>query len=89
LAVDADGNLYVGGWGSDNSGTVRQITPGGQVTTLASGCHDHDYGSVSWTAMPANLACLTQVGGLALDASGAIYVADTGGYLIRKIASAQ
>lgn len=73
---DAGGNLYVASL--DN--TIRKITPQGTVTTLAglagqSGNSDGSGASARFTGPS----------GLAVDAGGNVYVADTLNYSIRKI----
>jgi hypothetical protein len=77
VRVDGSGNVYV----SDASNyTIRKVTPAGVVTTVA-GTPDHS-GSADG---PATTAQFAGVGGVALDSSGNLYVADTGNYTIRKI----
>ncbi|HNX76020.1 MAG TPA: hypothetical protein PLM07_05825, partial [Candidatus Rifleibacterium sp.] len=77
-AVDASGNLYVA---DTNNHTIRKITPGGVVSTLAglsgnSGSAD-DNGSGARFNSPS---------GVAVDINGFVFVADTGNHTIRKIA---
>lgn len=77
LSVDATGNIYVA---DTFTHTVRKITSGGIVTTLAgtnavSGSSDGS-GAAARFSGPA---------GVAVDASGMVYVADTGNSTIRKI----
>lgn len=81
IAVDASGNVYVAD--SFNS-TIRKITSGGVVTTLAGAA-----GSVG-SADNATGTSATFDGpqGLAIDSSGNLYVADTRNQLIRKITPA-
>ena len=79
IAVDAGGNVYVG---DSNNNTIRKISPGGVVTTLAgvaglSGIADGT-GSAARFNYPS---------GLAVDGAGNIYVADHGSSSIRKITS--
>ena len=75
IAVDAAGNLYVA-----DSDTVRLITPGGMVTTIAG----RNYGSADGTGPAAQFYYPS---GLAVDASGKIFVADQGNWLIRKVSA--
>jgi sugar lactone lactonase YvrE len=79
LALDAAGNIYVADYGNN---LIRKITPAGIVSTFAgSGVQ----GSVNATGL---LASFNQPKGVAVDASGNVYVADSGSSLIRKITSA-
>lgn len=78
IAVDAAGNLYVADYGNN---LIRKITPGGVVSTFAgSGAQ----GSINASGI---LASFNEPKGIAVDASGNIYVADAGNNLIRKIAA--
>jgi len=76
VAVDASGTVYVADSGNNS---IRKITPAGVVSTLAgsgvSGFVD-DTGTAARFANP---------NGVAVDASGTVYVADSGGNRIRKI----
>jgi len=77
LAVDSAGNLYV----ADTANSViRKVSPLGVVTTLAGlptvGGLKDGTGSDAWFNQPRSLT---------VDASGFVYVADTGNAAIRKI----
>lgn len=80
LEVDPSGNVYVA---DTTNNLIRKITPDGTVTTVA--------GLVGVSGMQdgtgAN-ALFNQPGGLALDAAGNLYVADTGNSTIRRITPA-
>ena len=76
MAIDGDGNLYV----SDNDTLIRKVTPGGVVTTLAG---RRIPGSADGAAQ---FAQFNQPKGVAVDASGTVYVADSGNNTIRQIA---
>ena len=76
----ASGTLYVADSGNF---TIRKITPAGVVTTLAGTAGS--YGSADGTGAAAQF---TRPGGLAVDASSVVYVADTNANTIRKITSA-
>jgi len=80
LATDASGNVYVADFGNH---TIRKITPAGVVTTLAGKAstrgNDNGNGAAARFNSPR---------GVATDASGAVYVADTYNYTIRKITPA-
>jgi len=79
IALDKSGNFYV----TDTyNSTIRKITPGGVVSTLAgsagqTGSTDGS-GSVARFAFPV---------GVAVDGSGNVYVADSSNDTIRKITS--
>jgi sugar lactone lactonase YvrE len=79
IAIDGGGNLYVTDRGSH---TIRRITLAGVVTTIAGtpGLR----GSADGAGVTAQFNLPT---GIAIDAFGTIYVADTENYLIRRITS--
>ena len=85
IAVDPGGNLYVA---DTFNSTVRKITPGGSVTTLAglaptvAAPAPINEGSGNGTGAAARFATPR---GVAVDAAGNVYVADTGNSIIRKI----
>jgi len=80
VAVDAAGNVYVA---DTNNHTIRKITSAGVVTTLAGTA-----GSIESTDGTGAAARFNYPGGVAVDAAGNVYVADTINHLIRKITSA-
>lgn len=76
LAVDGAGNIYV----ADNGNNmIRKITPDGMVSTLAGN------GSVGSANGSGASATFNSPFGIAVDAAGNVYVADSGNNLIRKI----
>lgn len=79
LAVDASGNVYVADQGTN---TIRKITPAGVVTTLAG---TTAAGQVDATTTDARFSGPS---GVAVDASGNVYVADQNNHAIRKVTSA-
>jgi sugar lactone lactonase YvrE len=81
VAVDAGGTVYVADTGNN---TIREISPGGVVTTLAGGP-----GTVGGFADGAgSSARFESPEGVAVDAKGDVYVADTGNNAIRVTSSA-
>ncbi|NBV85432.1 MAG: hypothetical protein EBS01_04025, partial [Verrucomicrobia bacterium] len=76
-AVDSLGNVYV----ADQAWhTIRKITPDGKVSTWAG--LSQNSGSANGTGTGARFSGPS---GVAVDASGNVYVADSGNHLIRKI----
>ncbi len=81
LATDSGGNVYVA---DSVSGTIRKITPAGEVTTLAGSAKARS-GSKDGTGDAARFRSPTA---LATDSDGSIYVADSDYDTIRKITPA-
>ena len=80
VAVDGAGNVYVADTFND---TIRKITPAGVVTTLAGS--PGQVGSADGTGSAARF---NDPEGVAVDAAGNVYVADTRNDTIRKITPA-
>jgi len=74
IVADARGNLYVCDTGNH---TIRKVSPSGLVTTVAglAGAPGHSDGA-------GGSVRLSSPGGIAIDASGTIYIADTGNHRI-------
>jgi hypothetical protein len=81
VAVDRFGNTYVADTGNH---TIRQITSGRVVTTFAGSPGMR--GSADGPAADARFRSPT---GVAVDATGTVYVADTGNHTIRVISAGQ
>lgn len=80
VSVDAAGNVYV----IDTSNqTVRKITAGGSVSTLAG-----SPGLVGKTDGTGAVAKFFYPSGIAVSGSGTMYVADTGNHAIRTVTAA-
>jgi len=76
VAVDQSGNVYVADAGNN---VIREISPGGAVTTLAGN------GSAGLTDGALATAEFNRPTGVAIDLGGNVYVADASNNLIRKI----
>jgi streptogramin lyase len=77
VATDADGNVYVADAGNHK---IRKITPAGVVTTLAGSTQGYTEGTGA-------AAQFYYPYGVATDADGNVYVADTFNQAVRKITS--
>ena len=76
VAADGAGNVYV----ADSNNTIRKITPAGAVSTLA--------GTAGVTGSADGGGALAQFNkpaGLAADAAGNLYLADSGNNALRKV----
>ena len=80
VATDAAGNVYVADMLND---TIRRVTPGGAVSTIAGAAGLP--GSADGTGSAARF---NQPSGLTTDSAGNVYVSDTGNDIIRKITPA-
>ena len=80
ISVDSAGNLYVSD--SENN-TIRQVTPAGVVTTLAGSAFVGTKGDADGVGTAARF---NEPNGIAMDASGNLYVGDTFNATVRKIA---
>lgn len=80
IAFDGGGNLYIA---DDYDNRIRKLSSSGVVSTVA-GTGAQGF---SGDGGPATAAVLNEPYGLAVDASGNIYVSDTANLRIRKIAN--
>lgn len=80
IAVDSNDNLLVAD--SNGDSLIRKITPSGVVTTLAGGAWSRWLSGTNGSCLDARFYGPSA---FATDASGNIYVADSGNSLIRKI----
>jgi trimeric autotransporter adhesin len=78
VAVDSGGNLYISDFGANQ---VYRVTSGG-ILSLVAGTGTAGFSGVGTSAL---LAQLSAPAGLAVDSSGALYVADSGNNLVRKV----
>lgn len=79
LAFDASGNLYISDFGAAQ---VYQVSPQGSLVTFAG----TGVAGASGDNGAAILAQLNHPAGLAFDAKGALYIADSGNHLVRRVA---
>ena len=77
VAVDGGGNVYICDWGNQRIRRVDAVTL--EITTVAGG------GADTADGVPAATSALAGPNGIAIDASGQIYIAETGANRIRKI----
>jgi uncharacterized protein (TIGR03437 family) len=78
VAVDGAGSLYISDFGASQ---VYQVSSSGILSVVA-GTGTAGYSGVASSAL---LAQLNAPAGLAVDPSGAIYIADSGNNLVRKV----
>jgi len=78
VAVDSNGNLYIADY---NNNRVRKVTPAGTISTVAGKGTAGETGNGG----PATAAELNLPQGIAVDAAGNLYIADSGGNTIRKV----
>lgn len=79
IAIDAFGNLFITEFKGNR---VRKITPGAVVTTVAGS------GETGFVNGNGAAAVFSNLQGIAIDASGDLYVADFGNHCIRKVTQA-
>ncbi len=80
VAVDASGTVYVADFSNH---CIRKVTPAGVVTTLAGSPGNSGYADGTGTNAQFNIPR-----SVAVDASGTVYVAETGNNCIRKVTPA-
>jgi uncharacterized protein (TIGR03437 family) len=83
IAVDSAGNLYIADSGFN---LIRKVSTNGIISTIAGNVNTGE-GGYSGDGGPAAGATVSGPLGLALDAAGNLYIADTGNDRIRKIAN--
>jgi sugar lactone lactonase YvrE len=82
LAIDATGNLYIADTGNHR---IRELTSATAIITTIAGTGTQGF---SGDNGPATSAAIDSPTGLAVDAAGDLYLADTHNHLIRKITAA-
>ena len=86
VALDASGNIYMADSGNNR---IREVS-NGIITTLAGSgpsCTSTTCGSFSGDGGPATGATLAEPNGVAVDATGNVYIADTLNNRIRKVSN--
>ena len=78
VAVDASGNLYIADWCNQR---IRKVDTSGIITTVAG----NGAGGYSGDGGPATNASLWWPSGVAVDASGNLYIAEVGNQRIRRV----
>jgi sugar lactone lactonase YvrE len=78
ILVDASGNIYIGDVDNER---VRKVNTSGIITTVAGNGVQSYFGDGG----PATAAELFFPTGLAMDASGILYIADNGNYRVRTV----
>ena len=79
LAFDSAGNLYIA---DEQNNRIREVTTGGTIQTVAG----NGVAAFAGDGGPATAASLGLPDGIAVDASGNLYIADTASHRIRKVA---
>jgi uncharacterized protein (TIGR03437 family) len=79
VAVDTAGNLYIAEYEGHR---VRRLTPGGMTLTTVAGTGEAAFFGDGGLA---TLAQLKYPAGMAFDRAGALYIADSGNNVVRKI----
>jgi sugar lactone lactonase YvrE len=92
VAIDSSGNVYVADFGNNS---IRKVTQGGTVTTLAGVEGTSTTTNTLGQPAPAGhadgtgaTASFSEPTGIAIDSGGNLYVSDTGNNTIRKVTSA-
>ena len=81
IAFDKAGNLYIA---DTNNNIIREVNLAGIVTTVA-GTGEQGFSGDSGDSGAASSAMLDSPAGVAVDAAGNIYIADTHNHRIRKV----
>ena len=84
VALDGNGNLYIA---DTFNSAVRKVDGGGNITTVAGLCGDGCQQGYSGDGGPATEAMLDFPYGIATDAAGQLYIADTSNSAVRKVAA--
>ncbi|KUL55364.1 hypothetical protein ADL22_00230 [Streptomyces sp. NRRL F-4489] len=78
VAVDSEGAVYIA---DDQNHRVRKVTPDGKISTVAG----TGTAGFSGDGGPATAARLNRPFGVAVDSTGALYIAEYGNHRVRKV----
>jgi uncharacterized protein (TIGR03437 family) len=84
VAVDALGNLFIA---DTQNNRIRKVSANGIITTVAGNGPNAQPGGFSGDSGPATAASLSYPYGVAVDASGNLFIADTANNRIRKVSA--
>jgi sugar lactone lactonase YvrE len=84
IALDASGNLYIA---EDGNSVIRKVAASTGIITTVAGHFTGANGGYSGDGGPAFKAQLDHPFGVAADASGNLYIADSGNNVIRKVSA--
>jgi sugar lactone lactonase YvrE len=82
MTMDASGNLFIADQGNHR---IRKVDPAGIITTVAGSGSVGSEGGFSGDGGPATAALLKYPAGIAVDAQGNLFIADTQNHRIRKV----
>ena len=85
MAVDAAGNVYIA---DTNNSRILKVTPSGSITKTTTVAGTQRACGYSGDGGPATSAQLNYPYGVALDAAGNLYIADTNNQRIRRVSAA-
>ena len=89
VAVDAAGNLFIAAAGSDTGSFIYKVSTNGIIATVAGNGYVNPigppWGGYSGDGGEATNAALDLPSGVAVDALGNLFIADTDNYRIRKV----
>jgi len=82
VAVDAAGNLYIA---DRHNQRIRVVNTAGNISTLAGTGAGGIGGAYSGDGLSATAAVLSKPSGVAVDAQGNVYIADSGNHRLREV----
>jgi trimeric autotransporter adhesin len=84
LAIDGNGNLFIA---DTNNERIRRVDGTTHIITTVAGSEDPFAGNFGGDGGPAENARLNYPQGVALDANGNLFIADTGNRVIREVSA--